>query len=109
MKTNSRSKSIKPVPHIFSHPPKRGVGHIAGFQRCIFSHPQPSQVSQVHEVLSKQADLSVYYPSFQFGHSPTGVYTKVVKEVKLMAQTRGIRIHPFLDDWLLRAPSQETC
>ena len=26
-----------------------------------------------------------------------------------MPQTRGIRIHQYLDDWLLRAPSQETC
>ena len=31
-------------------------------------------------------------------------FTKVVKEVKLMAQTRSIRIHQYLDDWLLRAP-----
>ena len=36
-------------------------------------------------------------------------FTKVVKEVKLMAQARGIRIHQYLDDWLLRAPCQETC
>ena len=26
-----------------------------------------------------------------------------------MAQARGIRIHQYLDDWLLRAPCQETC
>ena len=26
-----------------------------------------------------------------------------------MAQARGIRIHQYLDDWLLRAPRQETC
>ena len=26
-----------------------------------------------------------------------------------MVQIRGIRIHQYLDDWLLRAPSQETC
>ena len=36
-------------------------------------------------------------------------FTKVVKEVKLMAQTRGIRIHQYLDDWLLRAPCPEIC
>ena len=36
-------------------------------------------------------------------------FTKVVKEVKLMAQTRGIRIHQHQDDWLLRAPYQKTC
>ena len=26
-----------------------------------------------------------------------------------MAQTRGIRIHQYVDDWLLPAPCQETC
>ena len=36
-------------------------------------------------------------------------FTKVVDEVKLMAQARGIRIHQYLDDWLLRAPCRETC
>ena len=33
----------------------------------------------------------------------------MVKEVKLIAQARGIRIHQYLDDWLLRAPCLETC
>ena len=36
-------------------------------------------------------------------------FTKVVKEVKVRAQARGIRIHQYLDDWLLRAPSPEIC
>ena len=48
--------------------------------------------------------------TFQFTALPFGLstapleFTKVVKEVKLMAQSRGIRIHQYLDDWLLRAP-----
>ena len=53
--------------------------------------------------------------TFQFRALPFGLatapleFTKVVKEVKLMAQSRGIRIHQYLDDWLLRAPCRETC
>ena len=53
--------------------------------------------------------------TFQFTALPFGLstapleFTKVVKEVKLMAQSRGIRIHQYLDDWLLRAPCQEIC
>ena len=53
--------------------------------------------------------------SYQFTSLPFGLstapleFTKVVKEVKLMAQARGIQIHQYLDDWLLRAPSHETC
>ena len=53
--------------------------------------------------------------SYQFTSLPFGLstapleFTKVVKEVKLMAQAQGIRIHQYLDDWLVRAPCQETC
>ena len=53
--------------------------------------------------------------TFQFRALPFGLatapleFTKVVKKVKLMAQSRGIRIHQYLDDWLLRAPCRETC
>ena len=31
------------------------------------------------------------------------------KEVKLMALQKGIRIHQYLDDWLVRATSHQTC
>ena len=53
--------------------------------------------------------------SFQFRALPFGLstapmeFTCVVKEVKLMAQSRGIRIHQYLDDWLIRAPTKESC
>ena len=52
---------------------------------------------------------------FQFTALPFGLatapleFTKVVKEVTLIAQTKGIWIHQYLGDWLLRAPSPETC
>ena len=36
-------------------------------------------------------------------------FTCVVKVVKLMAQSRGIRIHQYLDHWLIRAPTKESC
>ena len=50
---------------------------------------------------------------FQFTSLPFGlatapqVFTMIVKEVKLMALSRGIRIHQYLDDWLIRSQSQE--
>ena len=49
---------------------------------------------------------------FQFISLPFGlamapqVFTMIVKEVKLMALSRGIRLHQYLDDWLIRAQSQ---
>ena len=33
------------------------------------------------------------------------VFTMIVKEVKLMALSRGLRIHQYLDDWLIRSHS----
>ena len=50
---------------------------------------------------------------FQFTSLPFGlatapqVFTMIVKEVKLMAFSRGLRIHQYLDDWLIRSQSQE--
>ena len=37
------------------------------------------------------------------------VSTSIVKEVKLMALQLKIRLHQYLDDWLIRAPSKEKC
>ena len=53
--------------------------------------------------------------SYQFRALPFGLstapmeFTAVVKEVKLMAQSQGIRIHQYLDDWLIRAPTEDSC
>ena len=46
-----------------------GVGHIAGLHRRILPHPHPSQVLQVHEVLSEKANIPVHCPSFWSDHS----------------------------------------
>ena len=52
--------------------------------------------------------------SYQFKALPLGLstapmeFTVMVKEVKLMAFQRGI-IHQYLDDWLVRATSHQTC
>ena len=46
--------------------------------------------------------------NYQFTSLPFGLATAPL-EFKLMAQARGIRIHQYLDDWLLRAPCQATC
>ena len=55
-------------------------------------------------------NLSYQFRSLPFGLSTAPMeFTGVVKEVKLMAQARGIRIHQYLDDWLIRAPTKESC
>ena len=53
--------------------------------------------------------------SYQFKALPFGLstvsleFTNVVKEVKLIAQGGGIRIHQYLDNWLVRAKSPSAC
>ena len=43
---------------------------------------------------------------FELATAPQ-VFTMIIKEVKLMALSRGLRIHQYLDDWLIRSQSQE--
>ena len=53
--------------------------------------------------------------TYQFKALPFGLstapleFTVVAKEVKLMAIHKGIRIHQYLDDWLVRARSHQVC
>ena len=53
---------------------------------------------------------SCQFKALPFGLSTAPMeFTVVAKEVKLMALQRGIRIHQYLDDWLVRATSHQTC
>ena len=51
--------------------------------------------------------------TYQFTSLPFGlataplIFTSIVKEVKLIALQSGIRLHQYLDDWLIRAPSEQ--
>ena len=53
--------------------------------------------------------------TYQFKALPFGLstapleFTVIAKEVKLMATYKGIRIHQYLDDWLVRARSHQAC
>ena len=50
------------------------------------------------------------FKALPFGLSTAPVeFTVLVKAVKLMASHRGIRIHQYLDDWLVRAKSHRAC
>ena len=67
----------------------------------------------IHEKSQHPLRFHVAGKTYQFWALPFGIatapleFSRVVKEVKLMLQNRGIRIHQYLDDWLLRAPSEE--
>ena len=69
----------------------------------------------IHSQSRKYMRFHIQGQSYQFKALPFGQstahmeFTVVAKEVKLMALQRGIRIHQYLDDWLVRATSHQTC
>ena len=53
---------------------------------------------------------SYQFKALHFGLSTAPMeFTVVAKEVKLMALQRGIRIHQYLDNWLVRVTSHQIC
>ena len=69
----------------------------------------------IQEQSRKYLKFHVQDRTYQFRALPFGLstapleFTVVAKEVKLMATQRGIRIHQYLDDWLVRAESHQVC
>ena len=69
----------------------------------------------IQEQSRKYLRFHVQGRPYQFKALPFGLctaameFTVLAKEVKLMAIHRGIRIHQYLDDWLVRARSQHIC
>ena len=70
------------------------------------SHPHPPKLKEIPKVLPQVPGVPVHLPPFRTSHSPQ-VFTMIVKEVKLMALSTGLRLHQYLDDWLIRSQSQE--
>ena len=69
----------------------------------------------IHSQSRKYMRFHLQGCSCQFEALPFGLsmapmeFTVVAKEVKLMALQKGIRIHQYLDDWLVRASTLHTC
>ena len=69
----------------------------------------------IHSQSRKYMRFHLQGRSYQFKALPFGLstahmeFTVVAKEVKLMALQRGIRIRQYLDDWLVRASTHDTC
>ena len=51
-------------------PPKRGMGHLTGFQRCVLPHSYSSKIQKVSKVSSEQAQLPVHLSPLWFGNGP---------------------------------------
>ena len=84
------------------------MGHVHRFQRRLVLHTHTKQSR-------KYLRFHVQGKSYQFKALPFGVstapleFTVVTKEVKLIALQKGIRIHQYLENWLVRVRSHQTC
>ena len=87
-------------------PDSRGMGIVNRPIRRLPSHPHPSKLKEIPKVLLQVPGVPVHLPPIRTSHSPQ-VFTMIIKEVKLMALSRGLRLHQYLDDWLIRSRSQE--
>ena len=69
----------------------------------------------IQEQSRKYLRFHVQGQTYQFKALPFGLstapfeFTVIAKEVKLLAIHKGIRIHQYLDDWLVRATSHQAC
>ena len=87
-------------------PDSRGMGIVDRPVGHLPTYPHPPKLKEIPKVLPQVTGVPVHLPPFGTSHSPQ-VFTMIVKEVKVMALSRGLRLHQYLDDWLIRSQSQE--
>ena len=74
----------------------------------ILPYTNSQSVQEVDAFSHPRSVLPVQSPTLWTVTAPME-FTVVAKEVKLMAIHRGIRIHQYLNDWLVIATSHQTC
>ena len=77
-------------------------------ERCVLSCSNTSRFSTLATFPCRQKNILVQSTAIQVGSAPLE-FTRIVKEVKLVLQSCGVRIHQYLDDWLLRANTRHQC
>ena len=63
----------------------------------------------IQEQSRKYLRFHIQGRTYQFKALPFGLSTAPMEFTVLAKEVKGIRIHQYLDDWLVRARSQETC
>ena len=119
METYTRSEQIKSVPQggeiqngdTRNHQditPTKGVGHLNRFQGRPLPYTNTGTVQEISEISCPGSDIPIQSSAFWSVHSALEVHCGS-KQVKLMAIHKSIRIHQYLDDWLMRARSHQIC
>ena len=119
VEAHPRSQSTEPVPSVSLLQNGNSRDHQTLLQKGEWVTSLDFSDTYFHVPISQRSRKYLRFHlngrTYQFTALPFGLFTapleftKVVKEVKLMAQSRGIRIQQYLDDWLVRAPCRETC
>ena len=79
-------------------------------ERCVLSRAHTPRFLTLTMFPCRQTNISVQTTAIAVGDcTPTVYFTRIVKEAKLILQSRGIRVHQYLDDWLLRANTRHQC
>ena len=119
METDIRPQQSEPIPqsgeiqdgNTGNHqnlPSTRGRVTSVDFKDAYFHIPIQEQSRKY--LRFRFQDRTYQFKALPFGLSTGPMeFTVVAKEVKLMAIHKGIRIHQYLDDWLVRAKSLQTC
>ena len=119
MEANTRPEQTKPFPQggkiqngdTGNHQnisPTRGVGHLSRLQGRLLPRTNTGTIQEISQISYPGPDLQ--FKALPFGLSTAPMeFTVIAKEVKLMAAHQGIRIHQYLDDWLVRARSKQSC
>ena len=77
-------------------PDSRGMGIVNRPFRHLPTHPHPRRLMEIRFCHRSQV---FQFPSLPFGLATAPqVFTMIVKEVELMALSRGLRLHQYLDD-----------
>ena len=83
------------------------MGNVHKFQGRLLPYtnkPESRKYLHIH-----RQGQSTKFEALQFSLSTAPMeFMPVVKVAKLMAQNKGIRIHQYLDNWLVRATSHQT-
>ena len=78
------------------------------FRDAYFHIPIQEQSRKYLEISCPKSDIQ--FKALPFGLSTAPLeFTVVAKEVKLMAIHKGLRIHQYIDDWLVRARLHQVC
>ena len=87
-------------------PGSRGMGIVDRPIGRLPSHPHPPNSRKYLRFCHRSQVFQFTSIPFGLATAPQ-VFTMIIKEVKLMTLSRGLRLHQYQDDWLIRSQSQE--